>query len=1372
MYPVSARFLEAISGSHRVAVRAQVLCDTAGRPLPPQFGPNPTGGQLLPLLDGDVKLTSRASVQGTVDLQVPGDYWDLLQPYGVEVFVERGIDFGDGTGEYVPLGYYEIEEIERRVGGPVTVSGSDRMARLRRGRVVYPVQFAAGATHRQVFEQLVNGDAGQGQSTESYGMFLFTRVPITWTSYNPDEARLGTSLVCEDDKLDFLAKLIDPRGCIMRFDRLGGLRVEPRDIAPGAEPIYAIRPGPGGNLIEASQKVTREGVYNLVVARGSDPAAPTGYRLAYNDDPSSPLRWTGPYGVVPRYYASPLLQTSEATDVAAEKVLARYRGLPSALSLLAVPNPALDPLDVAQATVGATAATHLLDEVTIPLVGSSPVQIVTRTLNEIPADDEAGGGGVSPIPNPGTGGGTGGGTTDPGTGGGTGGGTTTPGAPIYAEQFADGTPWPVVTGGTTATSGSGASAVSGVANGARLALSGTISSAVTITGRSNVTIDGNRQVDWTSGTLTIRDCANVIVRGINFTHQNAGDAVSVRGSSHHIQFVDCTWGPTSHSGSATTGEAGNFVYVGDDCHNVRIDFCELRNKSRAGNGIRVYGNFTTYRMCRYVLIAHCYIHDFYPAAVNDFEPIRAGVSSMSRSDGFVDVFRNVFRNIRSEPEIISIKSNRCRAVGNTVLQSAGSIVIRHGRNCAVLDNYTIDGANTTNTNGEGSGGERFYDSDHEVAWNTNQQLSGTAGFQGAMQVHGGDAEGSSTNLSAHWRVVRARVHNNAIVECATGITVGGNYSMPPQDCAVVDNLVAASGSQAVTYLNGITPGSIGTVTGNVWDATATGAGMTRDADGIWRRPGYGSRLTYLTPSDVGPAAPTAARGDGAGRSRTTATTGGGTPVDTTTAAGRLNWGAPIASDELNYTGPPDPARWSVYDGPGHDGNGVRSPDRVTVDGNKMVLTGLAGATPNTAGLAHRTNQRFGRWEVRCRSEQTGTSGANTYNVLLILWPQNNTPSWPRGGEYDFLELGDPGQSGAQAFLHYPSLDGDDSAIQLSLAGVDTSQWHNYAIDWNANGISLYVDGVLWATRSGGGNSTRRDLQDAPSPMHLTVQLDATQPSDYRSARMEVDWVRVYPATPIVDPGTGGGTGTFTSPGQVLRIRNQSGGNWMNWGIGYSPGDDPLNQTSSAVHRDASIQSIASGLIVPGYFEMSSDGQRARISAHLDGGRTSANTQYPRSEGRELNPDGSKAAWSISSSTRHYMRGITRVLRMPPNKPQLSIGQIHGGSDDFSMLRLDSRTTVNARFGDTGIIGTLTSSLQFGVDYEWMIEVDGLRLNYYWIDMDEPAVSRSVSPASGMYFKSGAYAQSNSSIDAVEDGPFIIEMSDLEIWHTGRPDPVR
>ena len=85
------------------------------------------------------------------------------------------------------------------------------------------------------------------------------------------------------------------------------------------------------------------------------------------------------------------------------------------------------------------------------------------------------------------------------------------------------------------------------------------------------------------------------------------------------------------------------------------------------------------------------------------------------------------------------------------------------------------------------------------------------------------------------------------------------------------------------------------------------------------------------------------------------------PVDGTTAAATLGWGEPVRADEFDAgTG-----RWSVYDGPGHAGEGRRSPSAVSVRDGVLTITGDPSGT--TAGMSWGDGRRYGRWEARVRA---------------------------------------------------------------------------------------------------------------------------------------------------------------------------------------------------------------------------------------------------------------------------------------------------------------------------------------------------------------------------------------------------------------------
>ena len=159
MFPVSQRFLDTITGTHHAVSRALLLTET-------QFGPTPDGVE-LPILSGDVKFAATADNNSTLELTVPGDYWEKVQPYGGEVWAARGVAFGDGTQELVPLGYFRIDEVEIDDApyGPVRLSCSDRVSQLKQNRVLYPFQVPEGYSHRQLFERLVNGRLSTGGGT-------------------------------------------------------------------------------------------------------------------------------------------------------------------------------------------------------------------------------------------------------------------------------------------------------------------------------------------------------------------------------------------------------------------------------------------------------------------------------------------------------------------------------------------------------------------------------------------------------------------------------------------------------------------------------------------------------------------------------------------------------------------------------------------------------------------------------------------------------------------------------------------------------------------------------------------------------------------------------------------------------------------------------------------------------------------------------------------------------------------------------------------------------------------------------------------------------------------------------------------------------
>ncbi len=208
--------------------------------------------------------------------------------------------------------------------------------------------------------------------------------------------------------------------------------------------------------------------------------------------------------------------------------------------------------------------------------------------------------------------------------------------------------------------------------------------------------------------------------------------------------------------------------------------------------------------------------------------------------------------------------------------------------------------------------------------------------------------------------------------------------------------------------------------------------------------------------------------------------------DGTQAATARGWTL-ATSDE--FTGTALSSHWSPYDGPGNDGDGVRSPAAITVQNGVMTIRGDSKGT--TGGMAWTGDQRFGKWEVRARFPK----GDSQYHPVLLLWPQGE---WPQGGEVDFAET-TSAASNVEFFLHYSSSNKQKDAQKA----LDLTQWHNYAVEWVDGRITGYIDGQQWFQST--DSSTL-----PPGPMHLAVQLDYfPNGGSPKPSEMDVDYVRIY-----------------------------------------------------------------------------------------------------------------------------------------------------------------------------------------------------------------------------------------------------------------------
>jgi hypothetical protein len=365
---VSDRFLSTLRGSHLAVFRARV-CTTF------QTGTNPVGTEIT-IEGGDVQSSTTAEIRSTLNLTTteswPATATDLLAPYGHEIYVERGIRYGNGQSEWVGLGYFRIDtpEQDQAPDGPIALSCPDRMAGIVDGRFLAPRQFTATTTRAALVSTLI---------TEVYPAAV-----IEWDDVPLSAQQIGRSVVGED-RAALLRDVLTSLGKVGYFDHRGLFVIKTPPAVTGAA-AWTIDAGADGVMVQMSRALTREGVHNVVVATGEAADTSTPVRAVVADlNPASPTRYGGPFGPVPRFFSSPFITTTAQATSAATALLRQSLGLPYQVDLDSIPNPALEPYDVLEVKYPKRSRSpvlrtevHAVDQVTIPLTPNAAVKLKTR----------------------------------------------------------------------------------------------------------------------------------------------------------------------------------------------------------------------------------------------------------------------------------------------------------------------------------------------------------------------------------------------------------------------------------------------------------------------------------------------------------------------------------------------------------------------------------------------------------------------------------------------------------------------------------------------------------------------------------------------------------------------------------------------------------------------------------------------------------------------------------------------------------------------------------------------------------------------------------------------------------------------------------
>lgn len=292
-----------------------------------------------------------------------------LSPYGARVRLFLGLVYDRENIEEVPLGVYRVEDIAQQGVNTnrATISGLSLESQVMDERFHKPRTLEIGTG--EFWVRTLLGE-------------VLPEVGLSW--------RLDTSntpkLVEERDRWG----VIDGRSQDPSIARSLGGRVfcDSRGYfiaAPtpslASPPVWELHSGNDGLLIEPQQTLSRDKVYNQVIAIGEpeQDKAPIRPAVASDDDPVSPTYYKGPFGAVPLFYTSKLITSFQQAQKVALGLLAPRLGLQQTVSTSSMVNFAMEPDDVVDIEMpDGTRQSHIIDSLNF---STNEMSLTTRATN-------------------------------------------------------------------------------------------------------------------------------------------------------------------------------------------------------------------------------------------------------------------------------------------------------------------------------------------------------------------------------------------------------------------------------------------------------------------------------------------------------------------------------------------------------------------------------------------------------------------------------------------------------------------------------------------------------------------------------------------------------------------------------------------------------------------------------------------------------------------------------------------------------------------------------------------------------------------------------------------------------------------------------
>ncbi|MGO1051378.1 polysaccharide lyase 6 family protein [Crossiella sp. CA198] len=296
--------------------------------------------------------------------------------------------------------------------------------------------------------------------------------------------------------------------------------------------------------------------------------------------------------------------------------------------------------------------------------------------------------------------------------------------------------------------------------------SGTASAPITVSA-ANV---GKAVITGSTG-FAFDNVSYVELSGFSLRH---GGSLSVPTAAHHIRL--------SRNTIQFSGD-GNWVNInGND---VEVDRNTFQNRSTAGVFLQIAG--PSDNVAKRTKVHHNYFYNHSFAGANGGESIRLGFSHKQSYSAGAVIEHNLFEKANGDPEAISVKASDNTIRYNTIRDSKGYIVLRHGHRNLVEGNLLF-----------GNTGIRFHGNDHKII---NNYVAATGGR--ALVFGKGSEADSSPTSTGHDRPDRVTVAYNTLLGTSSVVDSDGGAFLP-KDCVLANNIIVGSSGSLVAMRAGST----------------------------------------------------------------------------------------------------------------------------------------------------------------------------------------------------------------------------------------------------------------------------------------------------------------------------------------------------------------------------------------------------------------------------------------------------------------------------------------------------------------------------------------------------------------------------------------